>query len=127
MPLPRGCVAADVERGWDAMDSREHEELVAIRTQLTIATLAVAQLQRRHAHSGDAARLLAHIDTALQRITREARRVDTLLAHLEDRAAIEADPLRLRGRGVKETPPSGGESEPPHPAEKAADDKATPV
>lgn len=78
------------------MDGTDHEELVAIRTQLTIALLATARLQRAHAHSPDAHRLLAHVEAALRRIAHEARTVDALLARLEDREAMAADPIRLR-------------------------------
>lgn len=107
------------------MDGTEHEELVAIRTQLTIALLAVAQLQRRHARSADAARLLTHVDTALQRIAREARKIDRLLAYLEDRAAIEADPLRVRRRGAEGQPRPGGAGHPVGHDEESTDDNST--
>ncbi len=80
------------------MDTTEHDELVAIRTQLTVAMLAVTQLRRKHADSVDADRLLAYVATALVRITREVHKVDALMARLEDRDAMRADPVRLRTR-----------------------------
>jgi len=80
------------------MDSMENDELVAIRTQLTIAMLAVTQLRRKHATSVEADRLLSYIDMALARITREVHKVDALMARLEDRDAMRANPVRLRTR-----------------------------
>jgi hypothetical protein len=80
------------------MDSAEHDELVTIRTQLTVALLAVTQLQRRHTDSADADRLLAYVSTALARITREVCKIDRLMARLEDREAMRANPVRLRTR-----------------------------
>ncbi|GEM_PF-4438908 len=78
------------------MESTEHDELVTIRTQLTVALLAVTQLQRKRANVADADRLLAYVATALARITREVRKVDALIARLENREAMRADRFRLR-------------------------------
>jgi len=83
----------------EPMDSTEHDEMVTIRTQLTVALLAVTQLRRKHADSADADRLLAYISTALARIAREIHKIDALMARLEDREAMRANPLRLRVRG----------------------------
>lgn len=80
------------------MDNPEHDELVTIRTQLTVALLAVTQLQRKHAGSTDADRLLTYVATALASITREVRKIDALIACLEDRDAMRANPVRLRLR-----------------------------
>lgn len=80
------------------MDSAEHDELVTIRTQLTVALLAVTQLQRKHAGSADADRLLVYVATALASITRGVRKIDALIARLEDREAMRANPVRLRVR-----------------------------
>lgn len=77
------------------MGNPEHNELVTIRTQLTVALLAVTQLQRKHAGSADADRLLFYVATALACITREIRKVDALIACLEDREAMRANPVRL--------------------------------
>ncbi|MHB8644642.1 MAG: hypothetical protein ACYDAR_02500 [Thermomicrobiales bacterium] len=89
--------------------------MVTIRTQLTVALLAVTQLRRKHAASADADRLLAYVVTALARITREVRTVDALMTRLEDREAIRADPLRLRARrrsGEEQRRPEHGEPVP---------------
>lgn len=81
------------ERGPD-----NHEELVALRTHLTVALLSLALLRRRHAASPDAARLISHTADALSRIKDEIARLDRVLAALEDREAMRADPVRLRRR-----------------------------
>jgi len=99
--------------GWDAMDTTEHDELVAIRTQLTVAMLAVTQLRRKHATSADTERLLSYVATALARITREVHKVDALMARLEDRDAMRADPVRLRTRRPAGRPPERGEHDEP--------------
>jgi len=80
------------------MNNPEHDELVTIRTQLTVALLAVTQLQRKHASSADADRLLVSVATALAPITCEVRKVDALITRLEDREAMRANPVRLRVR-----------------------------
>jgi hypothetical protein len=80
------------------MDSAEHDELVMIRTQLTVALLAVTQLQRKHAASADADRLLAYVATALARINREVHKIDALMVRLEDRAAMHVNPAHPRIR-----------------------------
>jgi hypothetical protein len=104
------------------MESTEHDELIAIRTQLTVALLAVTRLRRKHADSADAGRLLAYISTALARITHEVRKVDALMAHLEDREAMRADPFRLRTRHhPHEDRERAGRDEPPTEHTKAAD------
>lgn len=64
--------------------NREHQEpesLIAMRTHLTVVTLAVAQLRRRHGGTEDVERLCAHAEDALQHL-------------IEDIAAVEAT---LRG------------------------------
>lgn len=76
------------------MDSAEHDELITIRTQLTVALLAVTQLQRRYTDSADADRLLAYVSTALVRITREVSKIDTLMARLEGHVPMRAEPVR---------------------------------
>jgi len=55
-------------------------------------------LRRKHAMSAEADRLLSYIDMALARITREVHKVDALMARLEDRDAMRANPVRLRTR-----------------------------
>lgn len=99
--------------GRDAMDITEHDELVAIRTQLTVAMLAITQLRRKHATAADAERLLAYVATALARIAHEVHKVDALMARLEDRDAMRADPVRLRTRRTISRPPERGERDEP--------------
>ncbi len=82
-----------------------HEELVALRTHLTVALLSLSLLQRRHAGSADAARLMAHTANALSRMKDELARLDTILAALEDREATRADTVRLRRRDHPGPPP----------------------
>ncbi len=105
------------------MDDTEQDELVAIRTQLTVAMLAVTQLRRRHADSTDAERLLAYVATALARINREVHKIDALIARLEDRDAMRADPVRLR-RPLRRTggqPERKGRDEPIPPSTEQSD------
>lgn len=79
------------------MNSMEHDELITIRTQLTVALLAVAQLRRKHAESVDVDRLLKYLSTSLACIAREIQKIDMRLASLEGHEAERADTLRLRG------------------------------
>ena len=109
------------------MDNPEHDELVTIRTQLTVALLAVTQLQRKHTGSADADRLLTYVATALTCITREVRKIDALIARLEDRDAIRANPVRLRMRRYSSSDPerrSHGEPA-PHRAEAPGSSSTT--
>jgi hypothetical protein len=69
--------------------------MATIRTQLTVALLAVGQLAREPARSGRP-HLIRHATDALAGMREDIARIDALLAKLEDREAIAADPLRFK-------------------------------
>jgi hypothetical protein len=69
--------------------------MATIRTQLTVALLAVGQLARDPARS-ERPHLIHHATNALESIREDIARIDALLAKLEDREAIAADPLRFQ-------------------------------
>jgi hypothetical protein len=69
--------------------------MATIRTQLTVALLAVGQLARDPARS-ERPHLIHHATDALAGMREDIARIDALLAKLEDREAIAADPLRLK-------------------------------
>jgi hypothetical protein len=69
--------------------------LATFRTQLTVALLAVGQLARDPSRS-EKPHLIRHATNALEGIREDIARIDALLAKLEDREAIAADPLRLK-------------------------------
>ena len=76
----------------------EHRTMVALRTQATIALLAFGQLRRSCPTDPDVARLARFASEALAGIRKDVARIDALIATLEDREAMAADPVRLRHR-----------------------------
>lgn len=77
------------------MHDQEYDELVLLRTHLTVALLAVSQLRRKHADTPQAARLSAYALDALMRMRDEMRHVDALIARLERQKATRDDHLPL--------------------------------
>ncbi len=77
------------------MHQDDHDELVLLRTHLTVALLAVSQLRRKHAGAPNVARLSAYALEALMRMREEMADVERLIARLEKRTAQHDDPLRF--------------------------------
>jgi hypothetical protein len=69
--------------------------LATMRTQLTVALLAVGQLARDPARS-EKPHLIRHAMDALEGMREDLARIDALLTKLEDREAIATDPLRFK-------------------------------
>jgi hypothetical protein len=61
----------------------EHDELIDMRTHLTIAVLAASQLRRTVKDRPDAARFDAYLDQALTKLVDDIRKVDALVAQTE--------------------------------------------
>lgn len=78
------------------MQDQEYDELVLLRTHLTVALLAVSQLQRKHRESPQAARLCAYALDALHQMRDEIAQIDRLIGALDSRRALRDDPVRLR-------------------------------
>jgi hypothetical protein len=74
----------------------EPESLVHMRTHLTIVTLAVAQLRRRHGADADIERLCAFADTALQQLKEDIAEIQAALVQQESREESRQAHLRLR-------------------------------
>jgi hypothetical protein len=66
----------------------EHDELIDMRTHLTVALLAAAQLRRTMKDLPEAARFDAYLDQALDSLVEDVRKVDTLVAQTEALASI---------------------------------------
>jgi hypothetical protein len=77
-------------------ESPAEKGIVSLRTQLTAALLAVSLLQRKGSSSADSQRLRADALNALAKMRDELARLDKIVAQLEDREAMRADPLRLK-------------------------------
>lgn len=75
---------------------REPEPLVHLRTHLTVATLAVAQLRRRHGGDADIERLCGFAATALRRVQEDLAEVQAALARHEGREESRQAHRRLR-------------------------------
>lgn len=71
----------------------EHEELVDMRTHLTVAMLAAAQLRRATGAVPDAARLDGYLQQALDNLRDDVRNVETLIINTE----AEPEPGLMRG------------------------------
>jgi hypothetical protein len=65
----------------------EHDELIDMRTHLTVAVLAAAQLRRTVKGVPEATRFDAYLDQALDNLVEDVRKVDALVAHTEARTA----------------------------------------
>src|SRR3954471_3277047 len=70
----------------------EHDELIDMRTHLTVAVLAAAQLRRTVRDDPDAARFDAYLDQALDNLVEDVRKVDALVAHTEAQTALPDGP-----------------------------------
>ena len=70
----------------------EYDELLALRTRVTVALLAVAQLQRKHSDPAQAARLSRYAFDALLAAREELERVDALIERLERGAGAAYEP-----------------------------------
>lgn len=66
---------------------------ISLRTQLTAALLAVSLIQRKGDQSADTTRLCGYALRALHKMRDELIRLDAIIAQLEDREAMRADPL----------------------------------
>ncbi len=75
---------------------REAETLVDMRTHLTVTTLAVAQLRRRHGDSPDIARLCSYAESAITRLNEDIATMEAALSPMEGRNDSWQGPARLR-------------------------------
>lgn len=73
----------------------EHAELIDMRTHLTVAMLAAAQLNRKTQHLPEATHLQDYLDQSLKSLVTDVGRVDALVAHVEEYAPA-AIPQRHR-------------------------------
>lgn len=79
------------------MNKREiRTNLVDMRTHLTVANLATAQLRRKSPRTDESARLFAHLDRALTQIEHDTRQMEhTLDAAPEGNHIRVSSPFRL--------------------------------
>ncbi len=61
----------------------EHSELIDMRTHLTVAMLAAAQLHRKIQHLPEAAHLQCYLDQSLKSLVNDIGKVDALIANVE--------------------------------------------
>ena len=86
--------------------SIEHDELIDMRTHLTVAVLAAAQLRRTVKDVPDAARFDAYLDQALDTLVEDVRKVDALVAQsaaqmpVDDRRAAPAQIANAKRQGL---------------------------
>ncbi len=65
------------------MNKREiRTNLIDMRTHLTVANLATAQLRRKSPRTEESARLFAHLDRALTQMEQDTRRMERTLGDL---------------------------------------------
>jgi hypothetical protein len=69
----------------------EHDELIDMRTHLTVAVLAAAQLRRTVKDMPGAARCGTYLDRALDNLVEDVRKVDALVAQAETQVPVAAD------------------------------------
>ena len=62
----------------------EHAELIDMRTHLTVAMLAAAQLNRKTQHLPEATHLQDYLDQSLKSLVTDVGKVDALVTHAAD-------------------------------------------
>ncbi|HEY8310042.1 MAG TPA: hypothetical protein VIG47_05765 [Gemmatimonadaceae bacterium] len=70
----------------ETVDSQgiEHAELIDMRTHLTVAMLAAAQLNRKTQHLPEATHLQDYLEQSLKSLVTDVGKVDALVAHVEE-------------------------------------------
>ncbi|MDQ2785888.1 MAG: hypothetical protein M3Y58_12895 [Chloroflexota bacterium] len=78
----------------------EHDELIDMRTHLTVAMLAASQLTRKTQHLPEAAHLREYLDQSLRSLVEDVGKVDALVAQIEEYSptAVEAPRYRRLSR-----------------------------
>jgi hypothetical protein len=75
----------------------EHAELIDMRTHLTVAMLAAAQLNRKTQHLPEATHLQDYLDQSLKSLVTDVGKVDALVAQVAETApAVAEQPHRRR-------------------------------
>ncbi len=80
----------------------EHSELIDMRTHLTVAMLAAAQLSRRTQHLPEAAHLQNYLDQSLKSLVADVGKVDVLVTRVAAQQPVRNEarshplPLSLR-------------------------------
>lgn len=75
----------------------EHAELIDMRTHLTVAMLAAAQLNRKTQHLPEATHLQDYLDQSLKSLVTDVGKVDALVAQTEEYAPADVEqPHRRR-------------------------------
>lgn len=75
----------------------EHAELIDMRTHLTVAMLAAAQLNRRTKDLPEAAHLQSYLDQSLKSLVEDIGKVDALVATVEESMPTVLDRPHRRG------------------------------
>ncbi len=74
----------------------EHAELIEMRTHLTVAMLAAAQLNRKTQDLPEAAHLQGYLDQSLRSLVEDVGKIDALVAQVEECAPAVVEAPRLR-------------------------------
>jgi hypothetical protein len=69
----------------------EHSELIDMRTHLTVAMLAAAQLNRRTKELPEAAHLQCYLDQSLKSLVEDVVKVDALVAQVDTSVPVATD------------------------------------
>lgn len=78
------------------METRDlRTNIIDLRTHLTVANLATAQLRRKSPRTEESARLFAHLDRALTQMERDACRMEATLEAKERHATRWPNPFRV--------------------------------
>jgi len=65
----------------------KYTELLDVRTHLTVAILAAAQLKRKSPHTDDIARLQGYLDRSLVQLQQDITGLESLVVHLGEEPA----------------------------------------
>ncbi len=93
---------------------QEHEALVNMRTHLTVLTLVLGQIRRRHGDSEDIGRLCTFGDKAIRQLVDDIADLEALLTHAESRNEPRPHPSPTVDIRSLETGPLNIPSRSPH-------------
>lgn len=95
------------------MQSKRHQEsdaLIDLRSHLTVAALAVAQLHRRHGDSADIDRLCSYAEHAITQIKEDIANIEAML--WQNESHHEPSPTLLRPHNTAKFDTQGQETGP---------------
>jgi len=95
----RGGIMKQKQKAKQAVDQEtKYTELLDLRTHLTVAILAAAQLKRKSPQADDIARLQGYLDRSLIQLQQDIASLESLVVRLDKKQIALASALAPRSR-----------------------------